>query len=65
MTATAARTLTALWGNGNQHARWGDPQPGPAVPVAVASFADEEGARCGVPCCGSRLLTELSTGGEA
>ncbi|HET9944678.1 MAG TPA: M20/M25/M40 family metallo-hydrolase, partial [Actinomycetes bacterium] len=29
----------------------------PARPVAVVSFADEEGARFGVPCVGSRLLT--------
>jgi beta-ureidopropionase / N-carbamoyl-L-amino-acid hydrolase len=29
----------------------------PARPVAVAHFADEEGARFGVACAGSRLLT--------
>ncbi|MFB9627913.1 allantoate amidohydrolase [Nonomuraea helvata] len=29
----------------------------PAVPVGVACFTDEEGARFGVPCMGSRLLT--------
>jgi N-carbamoyl-L-amino-acid hydrolase len=29
----------------------------PAKPVAVAVFADEEGARFGVACAGSRLLT--------
>jgi N-carbamoyl-L-amino-acid hydrolase len=29
----------------------------PARPVAVACFTDEEGARFGVPCVGSRLLT--------
>lgn len=29
----------------------------PARPVAVVAFADEEGARFGVPCVGSRLLT--------
>ena len=29
----------------------------PARPVAVACFADEEGARFGVACAGSRLLT--------
>ena len=29
----------------------------PARPVVVAAFADEEGARFGVPCTGSRLLT--------
>ncbi|MGR6923199.1 allantoate amidohydrolase [[Actinomadura] parvosata] len=29
----------------------------PAVPVGVACFSDEEGARFGVPCVGSRLLT--------
>src|SRR5690606_8477863 len=29
----------------------------PARPVAVAVFAEEEGARFGVPCLGSRLLT--------
>ena len=29
----------------------------PARPVAVAAFADEEGARFGVACAGSRLLT--------
>ena len=31
----------------------------PARPIAVVSFADEEGARFGVPCVGSRLLTGL------
>ncbi|MGP3935901.1 allantoate amidohydrolase [Nonomuraea sp. KM88] len=31
----------------------------PAVPVGVACFTDEEGARFGVPCMGSRLLTGL------
>ncbi|MEV0617951.1 allantoate amidohydrolase [Nonomuraea sp. NPDC050404] len=29
----------------------------PSVPVGVACFSDEEGARFGVPCMGSRLLT--------
>ncbi|MGN9778732.1 allantoate amidohydrolase [Micromonospora sp. H33] len=29
----------------------------PARPVAVAAFVEEEGARFGVPCLGSRLLT--------
>ena len=29
----------------------------PATPVAVANFADEEGARFGVACAGSRLIT--------
>lgn len=29
----------------------------PACPVAVVAFTDEEGARFGVPCIGSRLLT--------
>jgi N-carbamoyl-L-amino-acid hydrolase len=29
----------------------------PARPVAVAAFCEEEGARFGVPCLGSRLLT--------
>ena len=29
----------------------------PTRPVAVAAFTDEEGARFGVPCIGSRLLT--------
>jgi N-carbamoyl-L-amino-acid hydrolase len=29
----------------------------PARPLAVVAFADEEGARFGVPCVGSRLLT--------
>jgi N-carbamoyl-L-amino-acid hydrolase len=31
----------------------------PARPLAVAHFADEEGARFGVACAGSRLLTGL------
>ncbi|MEV5408397.1 allantoate amidohydrolase [Thermopolyspora sp. NPDC052614] len=31
----------------------------PARPVGVVCFADEEGARFGVPCVGSRLLTGL------
>ncbi|TDE57565.1 allantoate amidohydrolase [Nonomuraea mesophila] len=31
----------------------------PAVPLGVACFTDEEGARFGVPCMGSRLLTGL------
>jgi beta-ureidopropionase / N-carbamoyl-L-amino-acid hydrolase len=30
---------------------------GPARPVGIACFADEEGARFGVACAGSRLLT--------
>ncbi|GAA2206193.1 allantoate amidohydrolase [Nonomuraea monospora] len=29
----------------------------PSVPLGVACFTDEEGARFGVPCVGSRLLT--------
>ena len=29
----------------------------PARPIGVASFADEEGARFGVACAGSRLIT--------
>jgi N-carbamoyl-L-amino-acid hydrolase len=29
----------------------------PTVPFAIAAFAEEEGARFGVPCLGSRLLT--------
>lgn len=29
----------------------------PAVPVAVANFVDEEGARFGIACAGSRVLT--------
>jgi len=29
----------------------------PARPIAVVNFVDEEGARFGVPCAGSRLLT--------
>ncbi|MEV4082775.1 allantoate amidohydrolase, partial [Nonomuraea fuscirosea] len=29
----------------------------PSVPLGVACFTDEEGARFGVPCMGSRLLT--------
>ncbi|MFI0422081.1 allantoate amidohydrolase [Spongiactinospora sp. 9N601] len=29
----------------------------PGVPLGVACFSDEEGARFGVPCMGSRLLT--------
>jgi N-carbamoyl-L-amino-acid hydrolase len=33
----------------------------PARPVAVACFADEEGARFGVACAGSRLLTGALT----
>jgi N-carbamoyl-L-amino-acid hydrolase len=31
--------------------------PAPSRPVAVAAFAEEEGARFGVACLGSRLLT--------
>jgi N-carbamoyl-L-amino-acid hydrolase len=31
----------------------------PARPVAVVAFSDEEGARFGVPCIGSRLLTGI------
>lgn len=30
---------------------------GPDVPVVIAAFSDEEGARFGVACAGSRLLT--------
>lgn len=33
----------------------------PAVPLAVACFGDEEGARFGVACAGSRLLTGALT----
>ena len=29
----------------------------PAVPIAVANFVDEEGARFGIACAGSRVLT--------
>jgi N-carbamoyl-L-amino-acid hydrolase len=29
----------------------------PSVPIAVANFADEEGARYGVACAGSRIIT--------
>ncbi|PZU42496.1 MAG: allantoate amidohydrolase, partial [Arsenicicoccus sp.] len=29
----------------------------PAVPVAVTNFVDEEGARFGIACAGSRILT--------
>jgi N-carbamoyl-L-amino-acid hydrolase len=31
----------------------------PSVPLGVACFSDEEGARFGVPCAGSRLLTGM------
>ncbi|GAA1255563.1 allantoate amidohydrolase [Sphaerisporangium rubeum] len=37
----------------------------PARPVAVVDFADEEGARFGVACVGSRLLTGLLAPGDA
>lgn len=37
----------------------------PARPVAVASFADEEGARFGVACIGSRVLTGLMPAAKA
>lgn len=37
----------------------------PTRPVAVAAFTDEEGARFGVPCIGSRLLTGVLDGGRA
>jgi beta-ureidopropionase / N-carbamoyl-L-amino-acid hydrolase len=37
----------------------------PARPVAVAAFAEEEGARFGVACLGSRLLTGVVDGQEA
>jgi N-carbamoyl-L-amino-acid hydrolase len=30
---------------------------GPAVPIGIARFVDEEGARFGVACAGSRILT--------
>lgn len=33
----------------------------PAVPLAIACFGDEEGARFGVACAGSRLLTGALT----
>src|ERR1017187_1725028 len=33
----------------------------PARPVAVAAFCEEEGARFGVACLGSRLLTRAIT----
>jgi N-carbamoyl-L-amino-acid hydrolase len=37
----------------------------PARPVAVVAFTDEEGARFGVPCMGSRLLTGALEPGRA
>ncbi|WP_185055206.1 allantoate amidohydrolase [Thermocatellispora tengchongensis] len=37
----------------------------PRRPVAVACFTDEEGARFGVPCIGSRLLTGALDPGRA
>jgi beta-ureidopropionase / N-carbamoyl-L-amino-acid hydrolase len=37
----------------------------PARPVAVVAFADEEGARFGVACAGSRLLTGALTADRA
>jgi N-carbamoyl-L-amino-acid hydrolase len=37
----------------------------PARPVAVVAFTDEEGARFGVPCIGSRLLTGALEPGRA
>jgi beta-ureidopropionase / N-carbamoyl-L-amino-acid hydrolase len=37
----------------------------PGRPVAVVSFVDEEGARFGVPCAGSRLLTGTLAPGTA
>jgi N-carbamoyl-L-amino-acid hydrolase len=37
----------------------------PSRPVAVACFADEEGARFGVACAGSRLLTGTLTADRA
>jgi N-carbamoyl-L-amino-acid hydrolase len=38
---------------------------GPARPVAVAAFCEEEGARFGTPCLGSRLLTGAADPGAA
>ena len=37
----------------------------PSRPIAVAAFAEEEGARFGVACLGSRLLTGVVTPDEA
>ncbi|MEV6980375.1 allantoate amidohydrolase [Sphaerisporangium sp. NPDC051017] len=37
----------------------------PARPIAVVDFADEEGARFGVACVGSRLLTGVLTPDDA
>jgi len=37
----------------------------PARPIAVAAFVEEEGARFGVPCLGSRLLTGAITPAHA
>jgi N-carbamoyl-L-amino-acid hydrolase len=37
----------------------------PAVPIGVVCFGDEEGARFGVACAGSRLLTGRLDGGWA
>ena len=37
----------------------------PTVPVAVAAFSDEEGARFGVACVGSQLSTGALTGDRA
>jgi N-carbamoyl-L-amino-acid hydrolase len=37
----------------------------PTCPVAVVAFTDEEGARFGVPCIGSRLLTGALDPGRA
>jgi N-carbamoyl-L-amino-acid hydrolase len=37
----------------------------PSRPIAVASFADEEGARFGIACAGSRLITGKLDAGRA
>jgi N-carbamoyl-L-amino-acid hydrolase len=37
----------------------------PAIPVAVAAFSDEEGARFGVACVGSQLTTGVLTADRA
>ncbi|MGF7236189.1 MAG: allantoate amidohydrolase, partial [Frankia sp.] len=39
------------------HLRAGDFRP--AVPVGIACFSDEEGARFGIACAGSRLITGI------
>ena len=58
--AARRRHTTVHWGSSAASSRWTSCASAgvtPTRPIGVAAFAEEEGARFGVPCLGSRLLT--------